>query len=51
MEQDLEGNLSKSSLAVCVWFEMGDINTTSSYYLFCEYYVQGALLNAFPDFI
>ena len=30
--------------------EMEDINTISSYYLLCDYYVPGALLNAFPDF-
>lgn len=31
--------------------EMGDIITTGSCYLINDYYVQGALLNAFPDFI
>ena len=31
--------------------EMGDIITTGSCYFINDYYVQGALLNALPDFI
>lgn len=41
----------KSFWIACMLLEMGDIITTGSCYLINDYYVQGALLNAFPDFI
>lgn len=51
MGSDLEDPSKGSFWIAYMLLEMGDIITTGSCYLINDYYVQGALLNAFPDFI